>query len=175
MSAVMANPDQPPARRGAGPRALAAVIDRITRPLFGRRGFADGAVIADWPAIVGPRLAADSAPERIDFPRGQRTDGTLRLRVAGGSLATELQHLEPVLVERVNGYFGYRAVARVRLVQGPVTERAEAPPRRPEPETDHPDPDLAARLAEVGDPELRAALEALGRSLAARRDGRGTP
>lgn len=81
-----------------------------------------------------------------------------------------MQHLEPLLVERVNGYFGYRAVARVRLVQGAVPHPDEAaPPTRPSGEAERDAADLATRLAEVRDPELRAALKALGRSLAARR------
>ena len=155
-------------RRGGGPRALAAVVAAVTRPLFGRRGLADGAIVGDWAAVVGPRLAELSAPERIVYPRGERRQGTLHLRVAGGSLAVELQHLEPLVVERVNGYFGYQAVARLKLIHGPLP--APEPTATPAPRALTPAEDEMLRrlLAGVEDRELQGALESLGRAVRAR-------
>lgn len=161
--------DRQKRRRGRGPRALAASVAELTRPIFGRRGFADGAVVGDWAAIVGPILAAHSAPERIAFGPGRRDDGTLHLRIDSGGLATELQHLEPQLIERINAYFGYRAVGRLRIVQGPppVSEKPPPPPTRPlEPDQER---ELAERLSGVDDDDLRRALGELGRAVIGRR------
>jgi hypothetical protein len=156
---------------GAGrPRALGEAIAALTRPIIGKRGFVRGGLIAEWETIVGERLAASSLPERVSYPPKQSRGGTLHLRVASGSLAMELQHLEPLLVERINGYFGYDAVARVRLIQGPVPTRTRGP-ARPLPLrrlTDAEEDALAERLAGVGDDELRSALAALGRAVIAR-------
>ena len=158
--------------RGRGPRALAAAVARITKPIFGKRGFAQGAILTDWATIVGPHLAGHTVPERIAHTGGRRGDGTLHLRVDTGALALELQHLEPLLVERVNGYFGYRAVARLKLVQGPVPERRQ-PPAAPSRRLDSDQEErLARHLAEVEDADLRARLDALGRAVMARS---GTP
>jgi hypothetical protein len=151
--------------RRAGQRAtLNTLVRRLTRPLFGKRGFADGRVVADWAEIVGALLARSSLPIRIVYPPGTRTDGTLHLKVASGGPATELQHLEPVLIERINGHFGYRAVARLRLVQGPLPP---PPPTRqaPLPLDAEAEARLASALAGVADPSLRARLESLGRSV----------
>jgi protein-disulfide isomerase len=46
------------------------------------------------------------------------------LRVAEGR-ALEFQHLGPRIIERINGYYGYEAVAALKILQGTV-----APPRR---------------------------------------------
>lgn len=151
---------------------LTTLVRRLTRPLFGKRGFADGRVVADWAEIVGPLLARSCLPLRIAYPLGARTDGTLHLKVAPGGFATELQHIEPVLIERINGHFGYRAVARLRLVQGPL------PPPPPDPEAAPPlDAEAEARLENalegVQDPALRARLESLGRAVLALRSGKG--
>jgi hypothetical protein len=83
----------------------------------------------------------------------------------------ELQHLEPQLIEKINGYLGYGAIARVRLIQGPIqqAQRPAARPLPPRPLSDEEEGALAKRLAGVGDPELRAALAALGRAVMARR------
>ena len=154
--------------RGSGPRALAAVLNKVTRPIFGKRGFAGGAVVTEWPTIVGPHLAAHTVPERIAYQGAGRDHGVLHLRVNSGALATELQHLEPQLLERINGYFGYRSVERLRIVHGPLPP-AEAP-LKPAPRAldRSEEKDLAARLAGIKDDDLRAALDALGRVVVVR-------
>jgi len=156
-------------RRGGGPRALAQPLSAVTREVFGRRGLADGAILTDWPEIAGEHLARHSLPEKVTFPRGSRAGGTLHLTIDNGSLATELLHLEPLLVERINGYFGFCAVARLRIVQGPLPKVAAKRTRAARPLIDKERANLAASLTDVDDPELRRALEALGRAVLGRR------
>ncbi len=150
-----------------GVRAVGAAVERLTRPIFGRRGFADASVITNWAAIVGEHLAAHTCPERISFEGDKRIDGTLQLRVANSALATELSHLEPQLLERINSYFGYRAVGRLRYLHGPIPERdspEKPPPPALTPDQEH---DLNQRLSPVTDDELATALQKLGRRLIA--------
>ncbi len=156
-------------RRGA--RALAAAAAGITRQVFAKRGFADGAVVNDWAAIVGPHLAAHSRPEKIAHGPGKRREGTLHLKVDSGSLATELQHLEPQLIERVNAHFGYCAVGRLKLIHGPPPAPQPRPPKKVRRLGEGEEKDLSRRLAAIGDADLRAALEALGRAVKGRRSG----
>ena len=92
---------------------------------FWRRGFNDPALVTQWAAIVGAGLAVHTAPVRIAFPRKERTGGTLHVRV-DGAYAIELQHIAPLVIERLNAYYGYAALDRLALHQAPV----EAPPGR---------------------------------------------
>jgi hypothetical protein len=154
--------------RGRGPSALGAAIARLTKPLFAKRGLADGAIVAEWGAIVGPALAEASAPEKIVYPSGQGTEGTLHLRIASGGLAVELQHLQPLLLERINSYFGYRAAARLKLIQGPVPKPPPCVAAPPHALTPAEEEALAQSLAGVTDADLRACLDALGRAILAR-------
>ncbi len=150
-----------------GLRALGETVDAVARPMLGRRGFAGSRVVAEWASIVGEHLAARSLPERVTRPADGRGGGTLHVRVASGALAVELQHLEPLIVERINTYFGYRAVARLKLVHGPIPERRveRAPPRILTPADEAAVEGLAA---EIEDPTLRQALRDLGKRLFAR-------
>ncbi|MDH5748543.1 MAG: DciA family protein [Rhodospirillales bacterium] len=158
-----------PGRRQGSPRALAATLDGITRPIFSKRGFANAAVAKEWPAIVGAQLAMQSQPEKVTFPAGKRGDGTLHLRIASGSLALELQHLEPLLIERINSYFGYRAITRLTYIQGPVWKPpGQTPPPPARPLAPAEEEILSGLLTQIDDMELRAALETLGRSLTIR-------
>ena len=153
-------------RRGRGLRALAATLPKVTGRALGRRGLAESGLIADWPAVVGAELAAITAFRGFTprIPREGR-DRSLTLRVDAGH-ALVLQHLAPQVIERVNGYLGYRAVTHLKLQQGPPDKTAPAQrpatPFKPAPKT---------RDVAVEDPELRAALERLGRALDAENTG----
>ncbi|MDA0661414.1 MAG: DciA family protein [Proteobacteria bacterium] len=163
---------KPPERIGR-PRPVAASLPKLTAKAIGKHGFSEGTLITDWPAIVGHDLAAVSQPEKLAFSRGERTGGVLHIRVQGG-VATELQHLEPMIVERINSHFGYGAVARLRLVHAPVNHR-QAQRRKPE-RAATPDPELKAGLREVvsavADDEARAVLERIGMAILQREAGR---
>lgn len=160
-------------RSRVGLHALGPSLTAATKRAFARRGLTGADIARQWPAIVGRELAAHCRPRQLRFPRtGEAVDGRLTLRVAPG-WGLEVQHLEPLVLERINSFFGYRAVARLVLQQGPLpaprTEsrrRARPPAAEPPPNLDH---DLAAKLSTVADPELRAALEGLGRWLRAKR------
>ena len=76
-----------------------------------------GRIPRDWPQIVGADLARFCVPESLDFPRGRRDGATLRV-VALPGRALEIQHLAPQIIERVNGHFGWAAVARMTIRQG---------------------------------------------------------
>ncbi|MDD9878636.1 MAG: DUF721 domain-containing protein [Magnetovibrio sp.] len=156
--------------RASRTETLATTVSRLTKRVYGRRGLADGAIAQEWPSIVGELIAKHSQPDRITYPsRRERIDGLLHLRVDHSAMATELQHLEPQLLERINGYFGYKAVGRLKFIHGPIADRAQAPvepPARP-PSEPAEDPRVDERVAEIEDPELRDALKRLGNAVAA--------
>jgi hypothetical protein len=142
-------------------RSLGAALPSIAAPVLGKRGFAEAQLIAEWPSIVGADLADKIAPDRLSFSQGERRDGTLRLRVASG-LGPEIQHRTPQILERINGFFGYRAVARLALVQGPPLRPARPGPKLPRPLAAAEREALDQRLAGIKDPVLRDALRRLG-------------
>lgn len=166
--AMTGKPSRPDDERSgrATPRPIGEISGRIVAKPLGKRGFASAALAADWPAIVGTVLGEQTLPLRIVFPRGERNQGVLHLRVASGAFALQLQHLEPQIIQRVNGHFGYAAVARLAIVQGPIPRRKPARKPAPPPEAEL-DPGLAQRIDAVTDDALRDALRGLGRRLAA--------
>jgi len=146
-------------RRGSL-RAIAAEIPRIAGVALGKRGFGEAQLVTHWDAVMGPELAEKLSPDRLSFARGERRAGTLRLRVAS-AFALEAQHLEPVIIERINGFFGYGAVARIVLVQGPARSAAPAvPTQRPLNAAEQ--KALDERVETIADPALRSALARLG-------------
>ncbi|PLK26544.1 DUF721 domain-containing protein [Novosphingobium sp. TH158] len=153
--------------RGSGARAIADLMPDIGRTAFRRFGFVQSSVVTRWPEIVGERHARVCMPESIRFPPGEKSEGIMELVVVPAH-APMIQHVVPEIIERVNRFFGYNAVARIRLRQGavkapPAGERPTAPPSlKPIPM------ELGESLRDIGDPELRTVLESLARSLDAR-------
>lgn len=151
--------------RQAGAAPVGRLVLALLPPALRRRGLAAVAALADWPAIVGPELAARCRPIDLRFPRGEK-GGVLELW-ASAATALELQHSAPVLIERINGFLGFRAVSRILIRQRPLASMAIAEPV-PQPASS-PDVEaaIAAATASLAHEELRAALAALGRRLLA--------
>ena len=112
-------------------RPLADLVQTAIDPALRRQGFGQSGLVLFWDDIVGERLAAISRPVKVQWParqHGRAAEGnpvpaTLIVRVDTG-FALELQHLAPIVIERVNAHFGWRCVSRLQLKQGPVA----APP-----------------------------------------------
>ena len=143
---------------------------QLTKGVFSRHGFAYADVLTQWSAIVGEELGRVSVPERIRWPRaagpagdGRKVGGTMVLRVAEGC-ALEFQHLVPRIIERINGFYGYGAVAALKIVQGAVA----APPRDPPKPPEVADEALGERVGAIQDERLRAALLRLGTAVSHR-------
>jgi hypothetical protein len=156
------------AGRRPGLRILGATVPKLTDKALRKRGFVESAIVRRWPSIVGEEIAGWCAPDRVAFPRDRRAGATLHV-VVPGARALELQHLEPVLLERINTVFGYDAVTRVAIRQGPLPEpRTKS---RPEPRPlDTGEQDwITEQVAEFSDQDLKNALQALGRAVLSRK------
>ena len=154
--------DKAPEPRRRGVRAVADLVPDIGGAAFRRFGFVQSAVASRWGEIVGDRYAAVSAPESIRFPAGKRADGVLHLLVEGAH-GPMMQHVAPAIVERVNRFFGYAAVARVAIRQGAV---ARPEPRRAPPSIRPVPVEMGDGIRAVADPELRECLAALAGAVA---------
>jgi hypothetical protein len=154
-------------RRGYA-RSAGDLVGEIAGVTFKRFGFVQGAVVSRWAEIVGDRYARVSTPESIRFPAGKKSAGTLTLNVEGAH-APLMQHLAPLIIERVNRFFGYEAVDKIAFRQG----RAAKPEPKPLRPAAGPVPkELGEGLRQIADPELRACLESLASKLSG---SRGVP
>jgi hypothetical protein len=155
--------------RGGEARAVSDLMPEIGRAAFRRFGFVQSSIVSRWDEIVGPRYSRVSTPESIRFPAGKKADGTLEL-VVEGAHAAMMQHVVPEIIERVNRFFGYSAVARVKMRQGVVASKQDRPVAKAPPMLKPIPFELGDSLKEIGDPELQAVLNSLAKSLAKNED-----
>jgi hypothetical protein len=145
--------------RGQSFQAVGVAVSRIARPIVAKRG---GAILvrlkAGWSAIIGADLAS------VTWPSALGRDGVLKLRAAS-TAALELQHRSPLLIDRINLFFGRSVVTRLVLVQGPAPldslSRQPGVPPFAASEIEG----LDERLSGIADPELRTALGRLGNAV----------
>jgi len=156
------NMDKP---RRSRAQPLSDLLRKTLNQAFAKQGFASTELVTRWGEIVGTDIAAHSEPEKIQWPRPFGTDmpepGILVLRVEGPT-AIEIQHQAKVILERVNRFFGWQAVADLRLRQAPLSRRTVTTPPAPDPEEQA---RIAATLSQVADDDLRAALARLGAAI----------
>src|SRR6266542_6210981 len=95
----------PEAPRSCRARAAGDLVGEVGGQSFRRFGFVQSSIVSRWAEIVGERYAKVSSPESIRFPQGKKAGGALTLLVEGAH-APLIQHLAPLITERVNRFFG---------------------------------------------------------------------
>jgi hypothetical protein len=156
--------------RGFQGRAIGAVLGRITAPVLKKRGFREIDILSHWSVIVGPQLAAWSCPERISRNGRGTQDGAVLTVKVEGAMALEVQHMAPLILERINQHYGAGAIARLNVVQGPLPlDYLKAQAARETPLSEE-EIDLAEqKLDGFDNSRLKQALARLGARIARRK------
>jgi hypothetical protein len=149
--------------KSSQPRRLSELTGKTIADALARQGFASTGIVTHWADIVGPEIADHAEPMRMAWPRRVHEDdpepATLILRVEG-PVALEIQHMSGVIIEKVNRFFGWRAVGRIQIRQAPLMRREKkARPAAPHPEAVA---RIAAGMSDIADEGLRDALARLG-------------
>jgi len=165
-----------PKRRGKGFRQAGKPMQDTVKLVAGRHGFAETDVLLRWEEIVGPALAASCRPVKVHYGAERALGATLIVQADSGR-APEVTHQAQIFVDRVNQFYGYRAIRRLKVTQstglgsGPGFAEARAPfahlPAALEPTAA--ENEAAAEMArQVETPDLRAALARMGAHVLAR-------
>ncbi|OJW50205.1 MAG: hypothetical protein BGO67_02445 [Alphaproteobacteria bacterium 41-28] len=124
----------------------------------------EGRIIIHWSQIVGEKFSRLALPEKITFPRGKKTEGTLHLNVTSSG-ALLLQYAQDLILEQVNTYFGYKALSTLRMTHGFIPPE-ESVPSFPLSSISPEDKQwLESQIGGVHDSELKECLEKLGEAV----------
>lgn len=150
-------------KRRGGTRVAGALVGKLTRKALGKRGFAHASIITDWSVIVGEDLSRHTRPQKLTFPKGRRNGGTIYIQTTG-PMALQLQHLSPLILDRINSHFGYNAVDEIRLVQSPLKSDNRRSSLKPAKRTltDADRDRIRAATENIDDEDIRARMERLG-------------
>ncbi|BDA83116.1 hypothetical protein Sa4125_06580 [Aureimonas sp. SA4125] len=158
-------------RRGARP--VGDLVSQLLDPVLARKAGMTTGLIAAWSELVGTKLDGVCRPDKLVWPpRLHEADAfkpaTLVVACEGASVL-RLQHQTSEVIARVNAFFGYPAIDRLKIVQRSV--RTQRPDRRPVLRTLKPSElsDIAEMTDRIEDPRLKAALAAFGAGILQRR------
>ena len=146
-------------------KTIGTNVTKIVKPLISKRGFGNSEIINNWVNIVGDKLAQNITPQKISYNSNSNLDGVLLLRVNSSSVALEIQYIGKQIINKINTYFGFRAIGRIKIIQGPIPtpEKKIANKIKTVANTDK--IELEKKLNSVKDPDLRVALAALGAAI----------
>ena len=170
------DPKTPTQKRKGKTRRLNQLTAGLLGPVLRARGITIHRIITEWPHIAGD-AAAWSEPQNIKFPQNQQDEGSLTITVRSGR-GPEIQMLEEEIIRRCNQVFGYRAIARIVISQTAGTPLSvQTPTLQPAARPTIPDADTAKaydeareKIAPQTSPELRQAIDTLGKSLSGKTD-----
>ncbi|WP_182084654.1 DciA family protein [Aureimonas sp. ME7] len=165
-----AQPGRPIRRRGARP--IGDLVSTLVEPIVARKAGMTLGLISAWPEIVGARLETGCRPEKLTWPKafdGEADPPPATLVVAcEGAFVLRLQHETQAILQRVDAFFGYHAVSRIKIVQRPV--HVEKRNRKPavKPLTARDRDTIAEVTSRIESTRLRQALERLGETVIGR-------
>lgn len=164
-------------RGGKGFRSASGASRTLVRTLASKKGFAEADVLLRWSEIVGEAHRDICHPLAVRFSRDRSLAATMVVECTSAR-APEVEHLSPVLIERVNQFYGYRAIGRIKIVQtAGLKGFAETQASFEGPSTDPTRADArtaADMTSDIQNPGLRAALTRMGAHVLAQGRSRNT-
>lgn len=160
----------PARRRGKGFQSASGASRGLVKTLASKKGFAEADVLLRWAEIVGEAHKGICTPQSVSFARNRSVGATLVVECTSAR-APEVEHLSPVLMDRVNQFYGYRAIGRIKVVQtaglqGFAEQQTAFEGPRTTPTRAH-ESQAAAMAKDIQNPGLRAALSRMGANVLA--------
>ena len=78
--------------------SLAKTTLPLAKQLLGKKGFVEIDILRHWSEIVGLTLSQYSLPQKITFPKNERSGGILHLLALSGAFAMEIQQKEKQII-----------------------------------------------------------------------------
>ncbi len=110
-------------KRAFVPKKIGDSVTKINKNYSSKFGKIEFLIMSKWNQIVGPFFADHSEPDKIsriteDFNEFDQPiyKNFLHIRVSPAA-ALEFQHYKDTIIEKINSFFGYKAIADLRLQQ----------------------------------------------------------
>ncbi|MCM1324567.1 MAG: DUF721 domain-containing protein [Acetobacter sp.] len=96
--------------------SLGSVFIPIMKDVMSAEDFVEADILLRWLDIIGEEIAGFCNPLKTKFDI-KKNERTLFVEVPVGGFALELRHQEDYILEKINAYFGYKAVHKLNINQ----------------------------------------------------------
>ena len=111
------------------PKKIGDTLGKVNKVFSNKYGKIEFLILSKWPQIVGSFFAEHSEPDKIsrqteDFDEFDQPifKSFLHVRVSPAA-AVEFQHYKDTIIEKINSFFGYKAIADLRLQQNFIPKK----------------------------------------------------
>jgi len=111
------------------PKKIGETLTKINKNYSSKFGKIEFLILSKWTQIVGMFFADHSEPDKITRITEEFNEfdepiykNFLHVRVSPAA-AVEFQHYKDTIIEKINSYFGYKAISDLRLQQNFVPEK----------------------------------------------------
>ena len=155
------------------PKKIGETLSRVNKNYSSKFGKIEFLILSKWPQIVGSFFADHSEPDKIsritdDFNEFDEPifKNFLHVRVSPAA-AVEFQHYKDTIIEKINSFFGYKAIADLRLQQNFIPEKKKnSGPKLYENEISKEEKELIKNeINVINDKELEKSIVNLGASI----------
>ena len=94
-------------------KKIGDLVDQVIEPIAQKQGFCSHKIIKNWPHIVGSQLSKFCAPYFGQLKKNQ--SGLFIIAVSNPGFIAELQLAEPMIIERLALYYGYKAISKIKI------------------------------------------------------------
>ena len=155
------------------PKKIGDTLGKVNRAFYNKYGKKEFLILSKWPQIVGSFFAEHSEPDKIsrlteDFDEFDQPifKNFLHVRVSSAA-ALEFQHYKDTIIEKINSFFGYKAIADLRLQQNFIPKKKNEQPLKSErfKTTNNEKEIVKKEIQNIKDKELENSIVNLGLSI----------
>jgi len=111
------------------PKKIGETLKKVNKSYSAKFGKIEFLIISKWPQIVGNFFADYSEPDKISRITNEFNEfdepiykNFLHVKVSPAA-AIEFQHYKDTIIEKINSYFGYKAISDLRLQQNFIPKK----------------------------------------------------
>jgi len=93
-------------------------LEKIIKPIALKNGFNEVRIFSCWKNIMGSKLYSQVKPIKLK-------NKILHVMVQNSAVATDIAFKSPILIEKINQFFGYKAVEKITTLQKRFNESDE--------------------------------------------------
>ena len=149
-------------------QTMTDLVRPAIEPICRKRGFVSADIFINWSSIVGQRYAETVQPEKIIWPRntaGKSNELTTLVVRTDSATSMFLEYEKAQFVERINTFFGWGAINRIKIVNHPLRQKPKPPQLKHRKLQQTEIHQLEAKLSGVSNNRLKSALFCLGKDV----------
>ncbi len=149
---------------------MSDIVGTLAKGIFGRKNLLFGKMLAEWPRIAGDDMASRTAPLDLKFSKKADNNQAILHLAVQPAYATEFLYQKPVLIERLNIFFGYPAIKDIKIIQNSeVMNRKKTGAPQTRPVTLQEEQNIEGLVAGIKEDDLQTALKNWGKAILSRK------